>query len=124
MRAIWAFITTFVIVVGVLVVGFDLVRHGMERSAWLEFDSKLEDLQTLVNRMATESSPAREMIELRVPEGAAVSFEDDRILIGKPNGNETLDVKVSVDGPSLNPGRWELTLTRTENGVKIQPRSP
>lgn len=100
-----------------IVVGF---KTQLDRSNELrEFQNKTEEMVGKANVLKQKSLGAEKSQQITIPEDCKLKFENEKIIRIVEGSTHPHQTEVKVIDNTLTHGYYELTLRRTENGVKI-----
>ncbi len=88
-------------------------------SKYTEFKKSGQELATVIESVGSQSPGGGTPHEINIPENCAVKFEGENVIVIAKGSKQTHPTGVKINGKTLNSGHYNLSLTRTENGVEI-----
>lgn len=103
------------IFLGVFVGLYSTFRAGRSEA---DFRRDAEELVAIIESMSSLDPGTQWFFDVTVPDGCQLLFENTYV-VAVTNGSHSYGTGVNLVGPVFGDGNWELTLSRTENGVEV-----
>jgi hypothetical protein len=87
--------------------------------ARVEFLNQARQLAELIEGMAGQDEGSTQPFRIRIPGGMKIWFEGESVIVDSNGGSENFPTQISIVGPSLPPGEYRLSITRTSEGVEV-----